>query len=251
VDAFDPAANRWDALPSLPRPHGDAACLVIGGDMVIFGGGSNDSTETTAWSFRRGAWEPEPAMALPAPRKSLAAAIVGQTAFAIGGFASANDKTSATRTVWAREARARRWEERAPVPGPARFNPAAAAVGGRLILAGGATMDRGRLENLDDVIAYDPAADRWSALGRLLFANRAGSGLEARGKFLLIGGFTDRFEPRIFSFDPSSGQTVPAGLLPAGLADSRFLTLGGRIFGVGGECGVKLRSPLTIEAGPI
>jgi len=187
-------------------------------------------------------------MALPGPRKSLASAVVGQTAYAIGGFERPDDVNSATRTVWAREPGAKGWEERAPLPGPLRFNPAAATVGGMIMLAGGATMDSGKLENLDDIIAYDPAADRWSAQGRLPFANRAASGIESDGKLLIIGGYSDQFERRITAFDPKTGASIAAGTLPHGLADSRFVRLDRQVFGVGGENGVKMRAPWTIEA---
>jgi len=248
VDAFDPSTDRWDPLPALPRPQGDAACLVLEDAVVILGGGSNDSSETTAWSFRGKEWRDEPDLALPAPRKSLAAAIVAGTAYVIGGFENARDKNSASRLVWARDPASKRWEPRSPLPEFARFNPAVAVIDGRIFAAGGAVMDAGRIRNLDDVICYDPASDRWSEAGRLPVANRAGSGIARDGKLILLGGFTDDFERRIFRFDPATGRTEPAGLLPHPLADSRFALVQGRLYGVGGETGSKIRAPWTLEA---
>ena len=248
ADAFDPAGNRWEPLPSLPSPHGDAPCLVVDGIPYILGGGRDGSTTTTAWSLRPGGWQFETAMTLPAPRKSMAAAVVGKTAYLLGGFERPNDMKSGTRTVWAWTAGTKRWEERAPVPGVVRFNPATAVVGGKILLAGGATMDNGQLENLADILAYNPADNRWSTAGRLPYASRAGSGEAADGKMLIIGGYGEKFETDIFAFDPATGKTAPAGKLPHGLADSRFARIGNKLYGVGGENGMKMRAPWMLEA---
>ncbi len=248
ADAFDPVANRWESLPSLPSIHGDAPCLVVDNVPYIFGGGHDGSTTTTAWSLRSGGWKTEAALTLPAPRKSMAAAVIGKTAYLIGGFEIPNDMNSGRRTVWAWTAGGKGWEVRAPVPGVVRFNPAVAVVGGKILMAGGATMDHGKLENLSDILSYDPATNSWSTVGHLPHASRAGSGESADGKLLIIGGYADNFETAILVFDPATGKTTPAGQLPHGLADARFARIGNKIYGVGGENGVKMRAPWTLEA---
>ena len=58
----------------------------------------------------------------------------------------------------------RRWRAAAPLPVP-RNRLAAAALDGRIYVAGGMTLDaRGIERNTADVVAYDPQRDRWSAL---------------------------------------------------------------------------------------
>jgi N-acetylneuraminic acid mutarotase len=248
VDAFDPAADRWDPLPALPAPHGDAACVVLSGTVYILGGGRDGAIAGTAWSFRGRAWEEVPAMVLPAPRKSIAAEVVGDTIYLMGGYEPSSGPAAASRAVWAWTLGAQRWKERAPLPGLPRTNPAVAAIGGKIYAAGGVAHDQGTLTNLDEILVYDPAADRWSAVGKLPFPNRAASGVTVDGKLIVIGGYNTKFEAEVAVFDPATGQTGSAGSIPHALADSRFAVVNQSIFGVGGECGVKMRAPWTLEA---
>jgi len=78
------------ATPGNPCPVAQASWrrrLRGGGDaLFVLGGGSDGSTEAVAWSLGRGGWQAEPAMTLPVPRKSAAAAVVGDAAYIIGGF---------------------------------------------------------------------------------------------------------------------------------------------------------------------
>jgi N-acetylneuraminic acid mutarotase len=179
----------------------------------------------------------------------MAAAVAGETAYIIGGCERPSDMNGAARTVWARPPGATAWEERAPMPGAGRFWAAAAALGGSLLVAGGATTDPGRLENLDDIIAYDAAADRWSRVGRLPIACRGASGLAVDGEFLVLGGYGEQFGGSILRFDPRTGQIESAGSLPRNLAFSSFVRLDRRIYGVGGENDMTIRVPWTpIEA---
>jgi hypothetical protein len=212
------------------------------------GGGRDGAIADTAWSFRHGAWQAEPAMVLPAPRKSIAAAVVGDTIFLLGGYQPPVDGAPASSKVWAWTLGAKRWEERAPLPGHARTNPAVAAIAGQIYAAGGVSHEQGKLQNLDDILKYDPEADRWSTVGKLPFPNRAASGVTVGGQLIVIGGYDTQFETAVCAFDPASGETLPLGPIPHALADSRFAVVGRTILGVGGECGVKMRAPWTISA---
>ena len=58
------------------------------------------------------------------------------------------------------------WEQRAPLPVP-NGGFVAAAVGGRIVIAGGTTWDGDTKRWLNQVWSYDPATDRWSEAGRL------------------------------------------------------------------------------------
>ena len=247
VDSFDPGANRWESCAPLPRPLGDSACVAVGDALYALGGGAEGSTESAVWRFQSGSWTLLSDSALPAPRRSPAAAVLDGTVYVLGGYESA-DLASAASTLWAWRPGGR-WEARAARPGPVRFSPAVAPVGGRIIAAGGATVENGGVRNLDDILAYDPAADSWSAIGRLPEPNRAACGLADEGRFLFIGGYTDKFERPILAIDPGTGTAAPAGSLPHGLADTRFLRMGARIIGATGECGNKVRAPWTLAAG--
>lgn len=63
-------------------------------------------------------------------------------------------------------AQAAGWEKRAPLP-VANGGFVAAALGDRIVIAGGTTWDGDTKRWLDRLWSYDPATDRWSETGRL------------------------------------------------------------------------------------
>lgn len=243
VDTFDPVANLWTARASLPRPHGDVAALEHAGALFVFGGGAEGAATSDVWTLRDNIWTAPANLALPAPRRSSGAAVVGGTFYLLGGLSGTGSEFSlATSTVWAAKPDGR-WESRAPMPGPARFNLSVGVVGERIVVAGGCAEERGAIRNLDEVIAYDPSADVWTMLGRLPFASRAGCGLADADGLLIFGGYTDKFEAGILRYDVPSGTTETVGRLPTGLAGAYFLRIGSQILGVTGENGIKMRFP--------
>ena len=248
VDSFDPATNRWPARAPLPRPGGDAAAVAHEGTLYVFGGGTEGVAESTAWAMRDNRWSALPHLALPAPRRSVGVAVVNGTFYLLGGLTgTGSDFASATSTLWAARPDGR-WEARAPLPGPARFNLSVGVVAGRIIVAGGCAPANGAVSNLDEIIAYDPSTDQWTLLGRLPFANRAASGLADESGLLMFGGYTDKFETGILRYDVPSGRVEPAGRLPVGLAGAQFLRMGPRILGLTGEHGIKMRFPSTLSS---
>ena len=58
------------------------------------------------------------------------------------------------------------WEQRAPLPVP-NGGFVAAALGGRIVIAGGTTWDGDTKRWLSQIWSYDPATDRWREAGRL------------------------------------------------------------------------------------
>ena len=248
VDAYDAAADRWQPLAPLPQPWGDAPAVVVGESLYILGGGADGVAQSSVQCYQRGAWSVVQRMTLPAPRRSSAAAVLDGTIYLMGGLTgTGSDFASVTGTLWAAKP-GEAWQDRAPMPGPARFTASVGAVGGKVIVVGGCTPDAGKVRNLDDILAYDPGRDQWSTLGRLPFALRGACGLVIGDRLVVFGGYTDRFLSQIISVDPRSGQTQVVGELPVGLADTRFLLLGSEVIGVTGENGIKMRFPDTIAA---
>ena len=81
-------------------------------------------------------------------------------------------------------------------------------------------------------------------------ATRAWAAAALRNSFLLLGGYTDRFVDTVLNVSPQSQTMKHGGTLPHGLADARFLQIGGRVYVTGGESGMKLRSARTWEGRP-
>jgi N-acetylneuraminic acid mutarotase len=248
VDAFDPAANRWQPLAPLPLPWGDAAAVAVGESFYILGGGADGVAQSTVQRYQDGAWSPMQIMALPEPRRSSAAVVLDGTIYLLGGITgTGSDFASATRTLWAARP-GEPWQERTPIPGPARFTASVGAVGGRLIVVGGCTPEEGKVRNLDDILVYDPKSNQWSVAGHLPFPLRGACGLAIGERLLVFGGYTDKFLNQIISIDSGSGTSQVVGELPTGLADTRFCLLGTEVLGVTGENWIKQRFPDTIAA---
>jgi N-acetylneuraminic acid mutarotase len=103
LDRYDPAADRWDSLAPIPRSAtadqqvgGGLAMAAVGGKLVAFGGewfaprsggggGGGVFRETWIYDPATDAWSAGPDMRTP--RHGLAAAVVGDTVYAIAGGA--------------------------------------------------------------------------------------------------------------------------------------------------------------------
>lgn len=247
VDAFDLQKKSWRSLPSLPDVRGDLAAVVLDGEFLLVGGGTQDRALDSVVSFQNGTWVERPELRLPEPRRSAGIAVLADEIFLLGGLtAKGTDFHTATRTFWSAR-RGAGWQVRAPMPEPARFGAAVAAVGERVLVAGGCTPENGAVRNLDTILAYDPAADRWENIGRLPEPLRGASAVAVDERLLMFGGYTTEFRRDILAVD-GAGGVAHAGVLPVALADARFVAHGGQVFGVTGEDGIKRRFPGFIRA---
>lgn len=247
---FHPERGAWDALPALPHAIGDAPGVNLGGRRLVAGGGTADAIFREVWQLAADGWER--VGKLPAARRSFALVAGEREVFALGGLtAGPTDYAAATSVVWRGDGRT--WSTVAPMPGPARLGCATGICAGRLVVAGGfAAASGGGVVNLDEILAYDLAADRWSVLGRLPVAVRGVSGLVWPEHGLLVfGGYTDAFSRRIWLVEPQGGAVSEVGELPVGLADGRFVWCGGRVVGLTGEDGIKLRYAACIRTAAI
>lgn len=246
ADRFDPATGRWSSLPPVPRLAGDAVGVACGGEFVVLGGGGETEGSREVWATRGGAWRPWPA--LPEARRTVGAGVIRETVYVVGGLAGqGTDYASATRTLWSCSGTGR-WEERAPLPGPARFVGAVTAVGDCLVVAGGCVPDGAGVRNLDEILCYDARDDRWSRIGTLPRPCRAMGGLAHEGRVLWFGGYADAFADEILACDLATGVVTVVGRLPKPVADLRLVRLGGEVLALSGEDGMKLRYADCVRA---
>ena len=247
VDAFDLEKRAWQRLPSLPALRGDMASIVHAGRFLLIGGGTQDSAMDTVVAWENGAWTERPELRLPEPRRSAMASTINDEIFLLGGLTGkGTDFHTATTTLWSVRPKGS-WRVRAPLPKPARFGAAIGALGGRLIVAGGCVSENGAVRNLDDILAYDPGADRWETIGHLPQPLRGAWGVVMRDRLLVLGGYTSEFRREVMAVS-NDGAVTAAGMLPVALADARFACRGDNLYGVTGEDGVKRRFPGFIAA---
>jgi DNA-binding beta-propeller fold protein YncE len=156
------------------------------------------------------------------------AVTIGATAYIVGGYTT----TTPLRSVLAfRPGRAARTV--ATLPHPLRY-AAAAAIGGRLLIAGGTDGTRAR----DEILSVDPVRGRVRVLGHLPAPLAHAAGAALAGTFYVLGGRGDGALSQrrgIWAIDPATGRVRPAGRLPSAMSDlsavadaDRLLVAGGR-----------------------
>jgi non-specific serine/threonine protein kinase len=88
LERYDPVADRWTKLPSMPKPAGSLGAAVVRGNLVAVGGEGPEDVLAAVQSFdlRAQAWSELPKMRTP--RHGTAVAAAGDTLYAIGGARS-------------------------------------------------------------------------------------------------------------------------------------------------------------------
>ena len=200
----------------------DAAAVVAGDRVEVFGGGRSSSTpEVTAVDAVTGATRP--LHALDEPLSDLGAAVVGGRTYLVGGY-TGTEFASAVLRVGNRD----RTTTIARLPAGVRY-AGVAALRGAIYVAGGVTTS-GPLRAVYRVDVHRGTVERVATLPRPV----AHAPLVAsRGFLWLIGGDGSRDVLRI---DPGRGGITVAARLPRSLANAAAVALpGGRIAVVGGD----------------
>ncbi len=137
--AFDPKLGTWADLPPLPAPRSSHDAVLVGDTLLVVGGWNSRGDAGHDWHDTAVAldlsaavpeWKPVPQ---PFQRRALTAAAVGGKVYVLGGL---TPDGGAVRTVDVYDPAAKVWTAGPEFPGTDRagFSPAAAAVGGRLLL---------------------------------------------------------------------------------------------------------------------
>jgi hypothetical protein len=124
--------------------------------------------------------------------------------------------------------------ERAQSMSQRRSYVAAAELGGRIYAAGGMVGETGRF--LAVFQRFDPHTDSWTTLPRLPEAVRAGVGAALDGKVYVIGGQTEAAGAgaQVYAYDVAAGRWERRASLPEPRFNMAAVTLGGRIYALGG-----------------
>ena len=186
---FDPARERWSAMPAAPIARAAAGVAVLGHRLYVAGGRNDASTALSSvaiFDFTTGRWSLGPR--LLRAREHVAAVSGGDAIWVLGGRALGQGTfTDVERLL----PRSRLWELRRPMP-VARAGFAAVSVGGGILTVGGEDGDH----TVGEVDRLDLRTGRWTRLPPLPVA-RHGLGVVADG-------------PLVFAIDggPHAGLTV-------------------------------------------
>lgn len=148
------AGKGWRAAAAVPEARTEVAAALVRGKIYLLGGlaQSGGTTCVDVYDPQLDRWADGPALPAGAPRHHLAVAVHADRIFVVGGYLG--DTFIATAKTWVLEGGA--WRAAAEQP-LARGAATAQTFGDRILVAGGAAMDK----VYGDLYAYDAANDRW------------------------------------------------------------------------------------------
>jgi N-acetylneuraminic acid mutarotase len=245
ADVYDPAANRWAQMASLPFGVSHAGTAVVG-DSVYFAGGypatstsqSFATVRVTRYDTTTNTYQTN-LPSLPLSRGGGALVALGRKLHFFGGSDSSR-RDAAQHWALDLDNLAGGWVARAPLP-VATNHVAGAVVGGRIYAVGGQQGQDAAAVHRADVQMYDPATDRWTARAPMPAAKShiTNSTIVRDGRIIVLGGMGtgERVLGTVNSYDPttntwSSLTSLPTGRM-SGVAD--LLPDGRIVFATGGS----------------
>ena len=136
------------------------------------------------------------------------------------------------------------WLKRAPMSMGVRTEPGVVALDGKVYVLGGSTKD---VDDLATAEAYDPGADKWSAIASMPAGVNHNSAVAMNGKIYSIGGFSGRppgfsgprvhqgAEAHAFEYNPATNawralapMKAPRGSVGVAALDGKIHAIGGR-----------------------
>lgn len=189
VEAYDPKANQWTTLPSMPQARFRHGAAVVGGDMYLIGGRDvNDSVIRSIDVFHSASnsWETlAPSSQWEDAASDLVVVAVGTYIYAISGYTQ-DYATKSTVSVF--DTATKQW---LPVQlssmATSRGDACAAAIG-QLIYVFGGFNDKNFCEALNSLEVYDTASNTWTSKMTMDQARGDAACGQLHGEFHVVGG---------------------------------------------------------------
>ena len=234
---YVPATDAWIPGPPLPAPRGGGSLAALGDTLHFIGGWLPDRTTDSPdhWTLVIGdsAWRA--AAPMPLPRGHFIAVSFAGRIYAIGGVLSHDPTPVDLGDVHRYDPATDRWDTLASAPfAVSHVENSTFVVDGRFVVVGGRARPQGH-EDLDDLLAFDPATGAWSHLGRLPLAVIGPLGF-AIGDTIIAGlGATDgieRFNPVLWRrqihdvWSRADSMPVPLGEVAGGVIGRKLYLVG-------------------------
>jgi outer membrane protein assembly factor BamB len=243
VFQLDAGSGRLHEAGALSGPLHDAAAATLGGQVLIFGGGTETSTDAVQALPAPGGTVASGTTArqvgrLPTVRSDLSAVALGGRAYVLGGYDGSEPIDSVLQT-----ADGRSFIQVATLPAPARYM-AVAALGGRIYAFGGETASGGASDAIREV---DPRAGTARVVGHLPQALSHASTVVLGGHIYILGGeIGGSPSDAIWRFDPAGGRVVAAGRLPVAVSGGAATTVGSTGYLIGGTGASEAALPTIV-----
>lgn len=176
LDTANGFSSGWEAAGTFPYPVAYGAAVSVPQGVACIGGNNQAGAFTEAWLLR---WDDSekkvlltPLPSLPVSADNTSAAAIGATIYVAGG--NLNGRPGNALFCLDTDSPENGWQELPPMPGAARVQPVAIAQqtpeGMQLFVAGGFQPVQGDEPPVvsADLIAYDPATNRWRTVSPLM-----------------------------------------------------------------------------------
>jgi N-acetylneuraminic acid mutarotase len=189
---YDPVADSWTKIQSLPSARGAGAMVLNGRTLYFFGGAdSGRADRKEMWSLdldnSSATWVQRASM--PAPRNHVGGAALNGLIYSVGGQTGQDAASVFKSDVFRYNPASNTWTSVAPLINQPRSHIANACFvrAGRIIVEGGEGPGRVALNNVE---SYDPSTNKWTALTPLPGSRSSGvGGVLSDGRIIFTGGF--------------------------------------------------------------
>jgi hypothetical protein len=224
VYSLDPRTHALTRLGSVPVAFHDAAGAVLGHSVYVFGGGAASSSAAVQ-RFDLVSREGRVVAHLPHPLSDVSSVVAGGAVYLVGGY----DGRAPQRTIY-RTSDGRRFTAVATLPLGLRY-PAVAAVGRRIVIAGGTTATGVSAR----VFVFDTETNAVRTIAGLPAPTEAAEAFTLGGRVYVAGGTgaSGGTGGAVTSIDPVSGTVMSvAGTLP--VRNAAAVVVGRSAYIVGG-----------------
>lgn len=236
---YDPERNVWREAGRLAAPLAYAATGQDANTLWFAGGSSGTATNHALWKIEKG-HSPQRVASLDRGIVYAASALIGSTLYAVGGTDDQAALDRVSPTLFGIDIKTGVITRLADYPEKGLTTAAAAAIGDRFFVFGGARWDEDakKVVNHATAYVYSVAKKRWNALPRLPHAGRglAAVALDAR-HILVAGGYRNdevEFVTDALLLEVETGRYLQTTPLPYAAMVS-LVKSGDWIYCLGGE----------------
>jgi N-acetylneuraminic acid mutarotase len=230
-----PEPGHWRSEPEMPRTQVEATAVAIGPVVYTAEGSPPGNLHTVlAFDTRTKTWS-EPTH-IPIGLDHAEAATYNGKLYLAGGYLDGEEPTT---DFWQYDPKTNRWTQLPSMHQPPRAAGAAAVIGHRLYVAGGApqTFNVSSFPVYNTLEIYDFDTGKWSFGAPMQVGRHHISGAAVDGKLYVVGGRGEKDHSlTIFeSYDPKADEWKTLPPIPLGVASPRVVAADGKVVVVGGE----------------
>jgi N-acetylneuraminic acid mutarotase len=166
---FDTQTQVWTELPSMPENHSSGAMALVNNQLHYIGGVLDDRQTNTGRHLvlnlnnLAAGWQPAPSM--PDPRDHMGCVVLNGKIVIVGGEFGHDSEHNAQALVDQYDPATKTWSRLASLPiAKSHMESSTFVWNGKIISAGG---QLGNQKGTDNVAMYDPAANKWTTIGKL------------------------------------------------------------------------------------